>query len=87
MDVSGWVSSLYDQFTELAYNVIYKIIDVLPDSPFIYISQTVEVFKILKIVNWFLPFDFVISTFTAWLSAIAIYYAYTVILRFFKLIG
>ena len=86
MDFTGFVSSIYEQFTDLAYNVLYKIINVLPDSPFIFISQTPEVYKVLQAVNWLLPFDFVISTFSAWLSAIAVYYMWSVLLRFFKAI-
>ena len=86
MDWSGMVSSLYNQFTQLAYAVLEAVLAILPDSPFIYISQSPAIAKILRGVNWVIPFDFIVSTFTLWLSAIAVYYAYTVILRFFKAI-
>lgn len=86
MSWSGAVSSLWEQFCDLAYQIIYKIINVLPDSPFIYITQTQSVLKILKYINWAIPFDFILSTFELWLSAIAVYYTYSIILRFFKAI-
>lgn len=84
--MSGFFSDLYNQFTAAAIAVLTKIINLLPDSPFIFLSQTPEIYKVLKVVNWVIPFDFVVSTFGLWLSAIAVYYAYSVILRFFKAI-
>lgn len=86
MDFTGFVSSLYNQFTNLAYTVIQAIINILPDSPFIFLAQDNSVAQTLRYVNWFIPFDFVVSTFNLWLTAIATYYAYSVILRFFKAI-
>ena len=86
MNISGFFSELYNQFTAAAISVLTKIINLLPDSPFIFLSQTPEVYRILKVVNWIIPFDFVVSTFSAWLTAIATYYAYSIILRFFKAI-
>lgn len=86
MNLSGFVTEIYNQFTAVAVSVLVKVINILPDSPFIFLSQTPEVYKILKVVNWIIPFDFVVSTFSAWLTAIATYYAYSIILRFFKAI-
>jgi len=58
----------------------------LPDSPFKLLSNS-PIQSLLPYINWFIPFDFMVSTLEAWLIAIAVYYIYSVILRWAKAIN
>jgi hypothetical protein len=62
------------------------ILSVLPDSPFEVLS-TSPLADYLGFINWLFPFDFFVSSATTWLAAIAIYYLYTIILRWVKAIS
>lgn len=62
------------------------VIGLLPNSPFKLLSNS-PVQPYLAYINWFIPFDFIVSTMEAWLAAIAAYYLYSVILRWVKAIN
>lgn len=60
---------------------------VLPLSPF---QQYIESFKnlpYLGYLNWFIPVGTCIKIGAAWLSAIALFYLYSIVMRWFKMIG
>jgi len=66
--------------------MLYKVISLLPASPFTLIDNS-PIQPYLGFMNWVLPFDFVVATMTAWVSAIVIFYAWQVVLRWTKAIG
>lgn len=80
------IANLWQSITDTVYSILQSIINILPDSPFEYLSQIPEVYQIMKWVNWFVPVKFMLSSMTAWLSAITIYYIYSVIMRWIKAI-
>lgn len=62
------------------------VVNLLPDSPFKLIDNS-PVSDLLPYINFFIPFDFVIATLELWLAAIAVYYIYSVVLRWVKAIN
>lgn len=67
--------------------IIQDILSVLPVSPFTQIIQTVRSWEWLGWINWFVPFGQAATLGVAWLAAIALYYGYSVIARWVKLIA
>lgn len=74
-----WMTSLFDKFGS-------ALQEVLPLSPF---SPFIEQFRDLPYmgyINWFLPIGAAISVLEAWLSAILLFYLYSIVLRWVKAI-
>lgn len=75
-----WMSSIFDSFAGSLKNV-------LPTSPF---SQFIKQFGDLPYlgwVNWFVPIGPALNILTVWLAAIAVFYIYSIALRWLKAIG
>lgn len=62
------------------------LIRLLPTSPFRGVIDQIHDIPYIGFINWFLPIDFVVGALMAWVSAITIYYAYMLILRWVKAI-
>jgi len=75
-----------DAILSLLKQALSWVVALLPDSPFKLIDNS-PIKDLLPYINWFIPFDFMVTTFTAWLVAIAVYYVYSVILRWVKAIN
>lgn len=67
-------------------SLLEKIFELLPKSPFVYISANPTVAKYLGYINWFIPIYTMISILEGWLVAIGVYYGVSVILRWAKII-
>lgn len=75
-----WMSELLNRF-------LATVLSVLPHSPF---QQYIKIFKdlpYLSTLNWFFPISDMVTVGLVWLSAIALFYIYSVIMRWIKLIG
>lgn len=59
----------------------------LPSSPFQMAIQSVGSIPYLSYLNWFFPVTECIAVLEVWLSAIVIYYVYSAIMRWIKIIG
>lgn len=79
MDVLKSVLNLVNQ-------ALKWVVALLPNSPFKLIDNS-PIKEFLPYINWFIPFDFIIATLTAWLTAIGVYYIYSVVLRWVKAIN
>lgn len=77
---------MFDTIGNLLGELLEKILSVLPDSPFTYITQTAVIYKYLQIINWVIPVSFFVSTLEAWLIAYVGYLVYSLILRWAKAI-
>lgn len=75
-----------DAILSLLKNTLKWVINLLPNSPFTALSNS-PIQPYLAYINWFIPFDFIVSTLEAWLVAIAVYYVYSVVLRWVKAIN
>lgn len=61
--------------------------EVLPLSPFRdFLGQFANV-PYLGYLNWFVPVKDILVVMTAWLTAIGLFYLYSVVMRWLKVIG
>lgn len=63
------------------------IIAALPRSPFSAFINSIGSVPYLAQLNWFIPVSEIIAVTEAWLAAIVLYYLYSAILRYIKVIG
>lgn len=71
---------VFDKFADV-------VLSLLPTSPF---QKYIEMFSdlpYLDILNWFLPISSFVAIGSAWLGCITVYYLYSVVLRWLKIIG
>lgn len=71
-----WASGFFD-----------RIIAILPLSPFQRFVDWFDNLPYLKWFNWFFPVTECLSVLAVWLVAVALFYLYSVIMRWVKLIG
>jgi hypothetical protein len=62
-------------------------VDALPASPFRQFIDQFSSLPYLGYLNWFVPVKDMLVVAGAWLSAIALFYAYSIIMRWVKMIG
>lgn len=67
--------------------LIQNIISLLPTSPFAPFIQEFSSLPFLGYLNWFFPVRACLTVMAAWLSAITLFYIYSVVMRWVKLIG
>ncbi|MEE1154384.1 MAG: hypothetical protein UH241_04430 [Acutalibacteraceae bacterium] len=79
-------NQIWEWLSNLLTDTLQWIIDLLPDSPFTAIDFS-AISPYLGYINYFIPIDFMLSTFLLWLSAIAVYYCYSCVLRWLKVIN
>lgn len=68
---------------------LMAVLSLLPDSPFKMLDSLMasgEIAKWLGMVNWFVPIYTFVGVIEGWLLAVAVYYAYQVVLRWLKAI-
>lgn len=63
------------------------IISVLPLSPFRDFIDSLAGIPYLGWLNWFFPVGGVLKVMSAWLTAIGLFYLYSIILRWVKVIS
>lgn len=69
------------------FYLIDKLLELLPRSPFAdFVAQFAQL-PALGYLNWFFPVRGALTVLAAWLGAISLYYVYSVIMRWVKLIG
>lgn len=81
------LSAFLQKLINIIGDVLKAIISILPDSPFIYITSADSDFSdLLSKINYFIPVYEFVAIIEAWLVAVAVYYLYSVIARWSKLI-
>lgn len=75
-----WFSGLIEKFGNYL-----KL--VLPTSPFAPYIEKIGELPYLSWLNWFIPVRACLIIFSAWLTAVALFYLYSIILRWVKAIG
>lgn len=70
-------------------SLVDSILQLLPTSPFADLLTQLEGAELpgLAWLNWLVPIPELLELLTLWLAAIVVYYAYSVIARWIKLIG
>lgn len=78
---------MIETITNVFNSFLQTIYKYLPGSPFRYFIDLVENVPYLQYLNWFLPIAEMITVLEAWVTVVALYYAYSAVLRFIRLIG
>lgn len=78
---------MIEWFSEILAKFGNMIISVLPKSPVQQFLGSFSDLPYLKYLNWFIPISSIIVVLEAWLVAIAIFYLYSLILRWVKAIS
>ena len=81
-----WFTSAVNWLGDQLSYILSFVVVLLPDSPFQLLSYT-PISDILPYINYFIPIDFVLSTLVAWGTAITIYYAYQIVLKWVKAVS
>lgn len=76
----NWLVELWNKFCEV-------LLAVLPQSPFAPYINKIGNLEYLGWLNWFLPVKACLIIFNSWLLAVAVYYAWTVVARWLKIIS
>lgn len=75
---------------EIMQSIIEELLDfvllLLPTSPFDEFITSLESMPYLGYLNWFIPIGTFIKIGAAWLTAITLFYLYSIILRWVKAI-
>ena len=64
-----------------------KILDLLPTSPFQEFVTQFSSLPYLGWLNWFFPVGDCLVVMAAWLVAVALFYLYSIAMRWLKMIG
>ena len=78
---------MLEWFLEIIKKFGAIILSVLPTSPFDKYLDSLGNLDYLGYLNWFIPVGEFIAITVTWLAAIAVFYAYQVILRWLKAIS
>lgn len=70
-----------------SHGLIDTIVSLLPASPFAPYIEQFGSLPFLGYLNWFFPVGGVLTVMAAWLGAITLFYLYSVIMRWIKMIG
>lgn len=74
-------------FSEMMTAFAAALAKVLPLSPFQQYIQAFGNLPYLGILNWFIPVSALIKIGAAWLGCIALFYLYSIVMRWVKMIG
>ena len=85
MDVSQVITQIFDFVKDYAE----KLLHFLPTSPFRpFIMEVRNSFSTFAgYINYFIPIGFFIDVFYAWMIAVFAFYAYSLLMRWVKMIG
>ncbi len=76
----AWMKEILDK-------LLGVLLALLPMSPFTEIISALGELPYLGYINWFIPIGTFLKIGTAWVTAIGIYYLYSVVARWIKLIS
>ena len=64
-----------------------KILDLLPTSPFQEFVSQFSSLPYLGWLNWFFPVGDCLTVMLVWLGAVGLFYLYSIVMRWLKMIG
>lgn len=77
-------TNIFNALANLVMKFFNALLSLLPQSPFVAFLNAMEQWEFLKTLNWIVPIGTFVSIGTAWLTAIGVYYAWSVVLRWIK---
>ncbi len=77
-----------DSLTDSLVSFAVSVIELFPTSPFTILNElsNSEFYEWLQMLNWFIPVGTFVSILEGWLTCVAVYYVYQIILRWVKVI-
>lgn len=75
------------QINQAFDKLIDQIVSVLPASPFAEFVSNFASIPWLGVLNWFFPVRQCLIVLATWLGAITLFYLYSVLMRWVKMIG
>lgn len=78
---------LFNAVMSLLNTVLSAIFSFLPKSPFTGVMEYIEEIPYLKYICYFVPVADILSITTVWISAIAVFYIYQILLRWIKAVS
>ncbi|MCM1233132.1 MAG: hypothetical protein NC489_23675 [Ruminococcus flavefaciens] len=72
---------------ELLDSFLQSVLSLFPLSPFAPVISELDALPFLSYLNWFLPVGDFLKMGTLWITAIAAYYAWSVIARWVKILS
>lgn len=92
MDIVQWIFNalvfVLNTVIWLFASVLNIVFSILPNSPFLDLSTTYDltIHKYMGYLSWLLPIKQIISILFVWLGCMLVYYVYSVVMRWIKLI-
>ena len=79
---------MFDALSDALVDLAVSIVELFPASPFTVLDElgNSEVYEWLRMVNWFVPIGTFVSILEAWLTCVAVYYVYQIVLRWIRVI-
>ncbi len=79
---------MWGALTEALISFTVGVINLFPTSPFVILDALTssELYEWLQMVNWFIPINTFVGILETWLSCVAVYYVYQIVLRWVKVI-
>ena len=74
-------------FGEMMGSFASTLLEVLPSSPFREYIEAFSELPYLGYLNWFIPVGHCVAVGASWLAAIVLFYVYSIIMRWLKMIG
>lgn len=78
---------LFNAVMSLLNMVLNGIFSFLPKSPFLGVMEYVGEIPYLEHICYFVPVAEIVSITTAWISAVAVFYVYQMVLRWIKAVS
>ena len=79
---------VWDALSNALVSFAVGVVNLFPTSPFVILDEMAnsEFYEWLQMMNWFIPVNSFVAILEAWLSCVAVYYVYQVVLRWVKVI-
>ena len=81
------LNGLLQWMNNLVQNIGSKLLTLLPTSPFRSFISSWNAPQYLGWLNWFFPVSEILTILAAWLTAIGLFYLYSIAMRWVKMIG
>ncbi|ACL75923.1 hypothetical protein [Ruminiclostridium cellulolyticum] len=77
--------AILEKLGSLLMSALTWVVQFLPDSPFQLINNS-DVQSFMGTLNWILPIGQMVAELQLWISAVAVYYIYQIVLRWIRAI-
>lgn len=81
------ISKIWEWISNFISKIATNLLSVLPQSPFRTFINNFQAPTYIKWLNWFIPVSDILNILALWLTAITLFYLYSIIMRWIKVIG